>query len=181
MFDPDQFVAECRAALSTRNPPRAARHVVARVVSEPDGIVRALGEPEIGGLVTLHASNELTVLNVVWPPGMTLHPHNHGMWACIGVYCGREDNTFFQRHADGLRQHGSASLTAGDTMPLGHDIIHGVSNPLDQVTAALHVYGGDFFNQARSEWDPDTLLERPYDIAHTHAAFRAAHQRGGDS
>jgi len=32
------------------------------------------------------------------------------------------------------------------------------------MTGAIHVYGGDFFNPARrSEWDPETLLEGPFD------------------
>jgi hypothetical protein len=26
------------------------------------------------------------------------------------------------------------------------------------------VYGGDFFSVPRSEWDPDSLHERPYDL-----------------
>jgi hypothetical protein len=26
------------------------------------------------------------------------------------------------------------------------------------------VYGGDFFTTERSEWDPENLEERPYDI-----------------
>jgi predicted metal-dependent enzyme (double-stranded beta helix superfamily) len=29
-------------------------------------------------------------------PGMTLGPHDHCMWAAIGVYTGGEDNTFFR-------------------------------------------------------------------------------------
>jgi hypothetical protein len=32
------------------------------------------------------------------------------------------------------------------------------------VTGAPHVYGGDFFGARRSEWDPDSLCERPFDI-----------------
>ena len=31
-------------------------------------------------------------------------------------------------------------------------------------TAAIHVYGGDFFGIKRSEWNPETLLERPFDL-----------------
>ncbi len=33
--------------------------------------------------------------------------------------------------------------------------------------AALHVYGGDFFAPPHSAWDPETLTERPYDMAKT--------------
>ena len=28
---------------------------------------------------------------------MTIMPHNHRMWAVIGVYTGREDNIFWRR------------------------------------------------------------------------------------
>lgn len=35
----------------------------------------------------------------------------------------------------------------------------------------LHVYGGDFFNQRRSEFDPDTLEEAPYRVERTLALF----------
>jgi hypothetical protein len=39
-----------------------------------------------------------------------------------------------------------------------------VTNPIPRLTGALHVYCGDFFNPARrSEWDPETLTEQPFD------------------
>jgi predicted metal-dependent enzyme (double-stranded beta helix superfamily) len=180
MFEPDQFVAECQHALRANDPCLAAQDVLARVVCEPDAILAALGEPTEAGVQTLHCADDLTVLNIVWAPRMSLHPHNHQMWACIGIYRGREDNTFFRRNGNTLRQHGSKSLTAGDTQPLGEDIIHAVSNPLDQFTAALHVYGGDFFAKPRSEWDSQTLQEQPYDIEHTRRVFREANERWKD-
>ena len=37
------------------------------------------------------------MLNVIWGPGMTIMPHDHRMWAVIGVYTGREDNIFWRR------------------------------------------------------------------------------------
>jgi predicted metal-dependent enzyme (double-stranded beta helix superfamily) len=39
-----------------------------------------------------------------------------------------------------------------------------VTNPTGKLTGAIHVYGGDFFTTERSEWDPENLEERPYDI-----------------
>ena len=48
---------------------------------------------------------------------------------------------------------------------LGRDVIHSVTNPIPRLTGAIHVYGGDFFAARRSEWDPETLDERPYDSA----------------
>src|SRR5262249_52721856 len=96
VFDLDQFVSDCRALLGQEAAQPAVREVVARAVSEPSSVVRALGEPTRGGISVLHQSPELTVLNVVWAPWMTLLPHNHLMWALIGVYSGREDNIFWR-------------------------------------------------------------------------------------
>ena len=42
-------------------------------------------------------SSDLTILNVIWAPHMTIMPHNHQMWAVIGIYTGREDNIFWRR------------------------------------------------------------------------------------
>jgi predicted metal-dependent enzyme (double-stranded beta helix superfamily) len=141
--------------------------------------MRALGEPERAGFNTLHRSETLTVLNLVWGPHMTLAPHNHGMWAVIGLYTGREDNIFWRRvgEAEGegrIEAAGAKSLSAGEAAPLGRDIIHSVLNPIPRLTGALHVYGGDFFCPGRSEWNAETLREGPYDADRTRALFEAA-------
>ena len=60
---------------------------------------------------------------------------------------------------------------------LHEDVIHEVHNPLSKLTAAIHVYGGDFFNVPRSEWPADTLQEQPYDIENTRAVFAAANEK----
>ena len=63
-----------------------------------------------------------------------------------------------------------------ETIPLGEAVIHSVTNPLDQITAAIHVYGGDFFAVRRSEWDPRTFEGRPYDIEHAREVFEQANE-----
>jgi len=168
MFDLDQFIAECRAAVAQDPSHKAVREAVARAVSDPDAVLRALGEPAQAGLNTLYRAPDLTILNLVWGPMMTLMPHNHRMWAVIGLYTGREDNVFWRRlpgDAKGrIEAAGAKSLAAGDCAPLGADIIHSVTNPIPRLTGALHVYGGDFFAADRSEWDPETLEEGRYDV-----------------
>ena len=57
---------------------------------------------------------------------------------------------------------------------LGADAIHSVDNPMQRFTGAIHVYGGDFVNQPRSQWDPDTLAEQPYDHAQVRRLFAEA-------
>ena len=59
---------------------------------------------------------------------------------------------------------GAKNLGTGDVTPMGKDIIHSVTNPIPKFSAALHVYGGNFFETPRSEWDAESLLEREYNV-----------------
>src|SRR5215831_11552338 len=72
VFDLEQFVSDCRALVRQEHAQPAVREVVARAVSEPSSVIRALGEPTRGGIYVLYQSTELTVLNLVWAPLMTL-------------------------------------------------------------------------------------------------------------
>jgi predicted metal-dependent enzyme (double-stranded beta helix superfamily) len=167
MLDLEQFTADCRAALAADKSPKHVHDVVARAVGDPPSVLRALGEPKCAGLHKLYRSHDLTVLNVVWAPMMTIMPHNHSMWAVIGIYTGREDNIFWRRLPGSpgrVEAAGAKALGERDAVPLGHDIIHSVINPIPRLTGAIHVYGGDFFDPThRSEWDPETLREGPFD------------------
>ena len=177
-FDLDALIADCRAALAQDGAERVVREIVARAVSEPFAVLRALGEPTRAGITALHRSPELTVLNIVWGPRMVLLPHEHRMWAVIGMYGGREDNIFWRRirepEANGasrIEAAGARALGDRDAITLGRDIIHSVTNPLPRLTGAIHVYGGDFFATPRSEWDPESLCERPHDVQALQALF----------
>ena len=177
MFETQRFIEECREALTDTDAQAAVREVVERVVEDPAAILRALGEPTLAGVQTLHKSDDLTVLNLVWGPEMDLHPHDHRMWAVIGIYGGREDNTFWSRSPSGLVRQRTKTLEQGDAVPLGEKVIHSLRNPLPRLTAALHVYGGNFFEVPRSEWDARTLEEHPYSVEHTMQAFEASNAR----
>ena len=61
----------------------------------PTVIAEAL-RPEQAGITLLHQADDLTVLNVVWAPRMSIYPHDHRMWAIIGIYGGREDKPSVQ-------------------------------------------------------------------------------------
>ena len=177
MFEIARFIDECQAAVKESDAFRAVKELVARVVSEPTQVLRALGEPVRSGVQTVYKANDLTILNVCWGPRMEFHPHDHRMWAVIGIYGGCEQNTFYRRSNAGLTKYGVKELTAKNAIALGDTIIHAVTNPLDQITGAIHVYGGDFLGTPRSEWDPKTLEEHPYDVEHTMRAFEAANER----
>lgn len=174
----EQLIADCRAARAADPTHKAVREVLARAVSEPARILAALGEPSRAGIQTLYHAPELTILNVVWAPRMTIFPHNHRMWALIGIYTGREDNIFWRRLPGGrIEAAGAQSLCESDAAPLGADIIHSVTNPIARLTGAIHVYGGDFFAVERSEWDPETLTEQRYDAAKTLRYFEEENAR----
>ena len=109
---------------------------------------------------------------------MTIMPHNHQMWAVIGIYTGREDNIFWRRvpgdRGGKLEASGAKALCEKDAEPLGGNIIHSVTNPIPRLTGAIQIYGGDFFGVERSEWDPETLQEGRYDVAKNMRLFEEA-------
>jgi len=177
MFSKEGFIEACAAAVKEGQ--AATRELVKEAVSDPAGIVRELGEPNKAGIDLLHRSPDLTVINFIWSPYMTLIPHNHNMFAAIGIYHGREDNIFWKRGDGVIEAAGADSLGPGDVGTLGHSIIHSVTNPLGKFTSAIHVYGGDFFepDEPRSEWDHETLTERPWDVETTRRCFAEAEER----
>ena len=166
-FQLDQFIADCSNAVRQDASHAHLREVVARAVSDSAAVLRMLGEPIRAEMQCLFRSNELTLLNVIWAPRMTLLPHNHQMVAVIGIYTGREDNIFWRRVPGGesgrLEAVGAKALGEKETLPLGRDVVHSVINPISRLTGAIHVYTGDYFGVPRSEWDPETLLEGPSD------------------
>ena len=76
------------------------REIVARAVADPAAVLKGLGEPQIAGVDALYRGEDVTILNVVWAPLMTIMPHDHRTWAVIGVYGGREDNMYWRRIGD---------------------------------------------------------------------------------
>ncbi len=175
MFDVEELVAACEAAIDEIEPVLAVRDVLERAVADPCSIAAAL-PPERAELVPLHQSERLTVLKIVWAPGMVLGPHDHRMWAAIGLYSGGEDNRFFRRADRALVGSGERSLRPGDVCLLGDDAVHSVTNPTAECAGAIHVYGGDFFATPRSEWRGDPPAEEPFDVERLLAGFAAANE-----
>lgn len=173
----EDIIARCQGALGEHTPALAVRDVLDELVADPAALDQALGPVELGGITTLHNAGDLTILRVAWTPGMALNPHEHRMWAVIGMYGGQEDNAFYRRASGGLEAAGGKELPAGDVLVLGDDIIHSVANSRRDFAVALHVYGGDFFTVDRSEWDFDTYEERPRDFERTRELFEEANER----
>ena len=130
-----------------------------------------LGAPTKAELDLWFADSTVSVFSIVWPPYFITEPHNHCMWATVAIYQGRENNLYWERLDSSIRVTGGGSAKAGDVINLPEEAIHSVHNPVDEYTGAIHVYGGDFLNAPRSEWDPLLLTERPRDMARAAEAF----------
>ena len=174
-FSIDAFIADCTDALAETHPATAVRELLERALRKPQEVAAAFDPPTRAELVPLYASPELTVLKIIWAPGMKLAPHDHRMWAAIGIYGGKEDNRFYRRSPEGLVPSGERSLADRDTVVLGTETIHAVTNPDARAfTGSIHVYGGDYLNKPRSLWDPETLTEEPATGERIRALFEAA-------
>jgi len=176
-MDVERFVEDCIAANRDSDPQAAVKAVLAEAVHTPAAALAALGEPVEAGLKVLHRSPTLTIFAATWTPQMNLMPHNHLMWANIGIYAGREDNILWRRTDTGIEAFGAKALFAGDAAALPIDTIHSVTNPLPRFTGGIHIYGGDFFNTTRSQWNPETLAEEPSDGAVIRAIFERENER----
>ena len=176
-FHADRFIEDVQRAQADADSQTAVREVLARAVSDPNAVIQNVGAPTQAGIHTIFHGPDLTILNVVWAPHMVLLPHDHRMWACIGIYTGREDNIIWQRSGSNVAASGAASLSERDVFALPDDAIHSVTNPIARLTGAIHVYGGDFFGTPRSEWDAETLIERPFDLEAARRSFSEASER----
>jgi predicted metal-dependent enzyme (double-stranded beta helix superfamily) len=96
------------------------------------------------------------------------------MWSTIGIYGGVEDNTYYRRAGHSIEVSGRKRGEVGDVLLLGAEGIHSVQNPTRQWTAAVHVYGGDFFSNPRLQWDPETGEAKPFTVQNARNVLAAA-------
>jgi predicted metal-dependent enzyme (double-stranded beta helix superfamily) len=176
-FDRDRFVEDCLTANRGADPQAAVGEVLKRAVSDHRAVLSTLGEPAEAGLDVLHRSPTLTIFAAKWTPQMNLVAHDHRMWALIGIYTGREDNIHWRRNNGAIEAYGATVLFEGDTAALPTDAIHSVTNPLLRFTGGLHIYGGDFFETDRSQWDFETLEEEHSDGEVIRAMFARENAR----
>ncbi|MEY2470697.1 MAG: hypothetical protein QOK28_26 [Actinomycetota bacterium] len=176
-LDVDTIVERIQAAAREHAPSLAVRDVLKEFVAS-GGLEAALPEVTEGGLTTLYNAPDLTVLRVAWTPGIRMVPHDHKVWAVIGMYGGVEDNSFYRRDSkSGLTQSGGKQVHAGEVLVLGDDTIHSVANTRNEYAVAIHVYGNDFFAPGRVEWDFETFTERPRDAEGIRRTFSEANER----
>jgi predicted metal-dependent enzyme (double-stranded beta helix superfamily) len=167
MFDLEAFIEDCRRLVGEPHAPRHVLELMRETVANPPEVAAAVEPlaPKVGVLdAPLFRSPELTVLNVTLRGGMLSIPHDHAMWAVIGIYEGEEQNTFYRRGDAGLEETNRRTIHTGEAILLGEEVVHAIENPLTSPTRGLHVYGGDLIGAARSMWDPAAGGEHPYDI-----------------
>jgi predicted metal-dependent enzyme (double-stranded beta helix superfamily) len=171
MFDLDQFIADCIDAGAETEPRLAVKAVLEQAVQHHGALAEALPATK-SEIVPLYTSENLSIIKAVWAPRMGFRPHNHLMWAAIGLYGGQEDNTFYRRTGEGIVVSGGRELRDGAVALLGDDTIHAVNNPLQSFAGAIHVYGGNITARpGRSEWDEDSGEEVGYDFERTRRYF----------
>jgi len=177
LIEMQKFIEDCIEANKEANPQEAVKEVLRRGVSDPSTMLNAIGEPKEAGIKIFLRSKELTIFSATWTPQMNLMPHNHLMWANIGIYTGREDNILWEKNKYGLESKTARCLFAGDVATLNANAIHSVTNPLQRFTGGVHIYGGDFFATERSQWDPETLKEEPSNGDVIREIFRKANEQ----
>jgi len=179
VFTKERFIDDCIRAVDEG--PAGVGEIVRAAVAEGSHVMTAFGEPRHAGITPVYVARNLTIINFVWAPCMSLMPHNHQMTSVVGIYSGREDNIFWQRTATSIAAVGAKSLGPGEVALLNREIIHSVLNPIGKMSCAIHVYGGNFFEPEapRSEWDHETLVERPWNIENVRSLFREAEMRYG--
>jgi predicted metal-dependent enzyme (double-stranded beta helix superfamily) len=163
MFTLADFMDACRAAVERKTGPAAILQLMRGAVAQAGDLAAALAERNPDE--PLFRSDALTVFAVTLQPGEVGVPHDHRMWAVIGVYEGAERNRFFQRSRGGLTAADVRVVEAGDALLLGDDVIHAIENAGDGPLKALHVYGGDLITAERSMWHPETDEERPLEFS----------------
>ena len=167
MFDLEAFIEACQRLVREPHAPRLALELMREALADPAAVAKGVAplEGKANALdAPLFRSDELTVLNATLRPGFVTIPHDHGMWAVIGIYDGEEANTFYRRAEAGLEVSNHRTIHVGEAILLGEDVVHAIENPLERPTLGLHVYGGDLIAAKRSMWEPESGREHPYDI-----------------
>jgi len=117
-------------------------------MSEPAAVFKDSASRSVPKAARSSIPRRLTILNVVMAPRLYIvPPHDHHMWAVIAFM--RAVRTTSSGGAFGASRTGSmpapGPCARAITVPLGTDIIHSVINPIDRLSGAIHIYGGDFF------------------------------------
>jgi predicted metal-dependent enzyme (double-stranded beta helix superfamily) len=165
-----ELVETCRDAATTNDPVSGVTEVLGAFLHQANR-EQQLGTADRSTYEALYRGRDLLVLHAVVPPTpRPVDPHDHRMWAVIGVYHGQEDNQLFARTDDAsLEPTDRFSVRAGEIRQLDASTIHSVQAAGGRYLGAVHVYGGDLFGTPRSVWRDG--VERPNDESALPAFF----------
>lgn len=128
----------------------AAVHTIMRsAFSRHHEIAQALPDYDEDEVI-LFEDDSVSIWFCRFQPGLVVPAHDHQMPAFIGVFAGTENNSFYSRQADGLREVRQSQVDAGDVIAIDAKAIHSVSCPGSQPSCALHVYLGKLTTVERS-------------------------------
>ncbi|HVL83701.1 MAG TPA: cysteine dioxygenase family protein [Pseudonocardia sp.] len=111
----------------------------------------------------LRAEN-CSVLAVVFRPGAAVPVHDHGSWAVIGIYRGRERETRYglTEGPGPLEVVGTLVNAQGDVTVVPRDVAHTVEALDGDDAVSIHVYGTDIVTRERHTYDVETGETQPY-------------------
>ena len=69
LIEMQKFIEDCIAANKDSNPQEAVKEVLARGVSNPQAMLKAIGEPKEAGLKVFLRSKDLTIFAASWTTG----------------------------------------------------------------------------------------------------------------
>ena len=169
-MDLSELIEGCREVAGGDEPTRDVAELVAAFLHQPN-LPRLLGDGDRSTYEALYRGEDILVLHGVVPPTPApVAPHDHRMWAVIGVYQGLEQNELFVRdEGGGLDTVDRFTVAAGEVRTLDPSTIHSVQARGDRYLGAIHVYGGDLFGTPRSTWIDE--VECPLDESALPAFF----------
>lgn len=110
-----------------------------------------------------------SIVCVALKPGKPAPIHNHGAWAVIGIYKGRERDTWYRRVDDGtvpgraqLEVEQAAVNDRGSVHIVPDGKIHTVEALDHHPAVSIHVYGTDILTQVRSSFDLEAGTEQVF-------------------
>lgn len=177
----DRFVADMRAVTTetsddgeivSRLKPLAIRLARDRSWLKPEH--RECDNAQAAAVHLLHEEPDhgLAVFSSAYAAGRGFPPHDHGTWAIVAGVEGEEVDTRWRRADDGSRtgyaelEKGAETVVeAGSAVTMVTGEVHSVENRTDRTSISLHVYGRHVGFIDRSQFDPETNVQKPFRVA----------------
>lgn len=140
----------------------------------PDEFIQHKSKSYSQHLIYLDPDERFSIICFVWGPGQNTPVHNHTVWGLVGVIQGEELCDEFEIVDDFPVYSGSShKMIPGQVEAVSPKIgdWHRVSNPTNDVSISIHVYGGNIgkvvrkqigYNQSIEEFISGYSSESPF-------------------